>query len=328
MAASVAKKFVLAKDFEGAVTEDNFRMEEIQLPALQDGEVQLEALFLSVDPYMRVWGIKEGELMVGEQIAKVVKSKDPNVPEGSIVQAQTGWTSGSVAKGKDVTIVAEYPDASWPKSLALGTLGMPGKTAYLAFLDICKPKEGETVVVSGAAGAVGAVVGQIAKIKGCTVIGFAGSEEKLKYLKDLGYDIALNYKTIKDLDKAIKEAAPNGVDCYFDNVGGEFSSTVIYNMNVRGRVCVCGSISAYNSAEPPKAKSLQLAINKSRLTITGFLIFDHFKRYDEALQALIEWVKEGKIKYKEHVTKGFENMPKAFMGLFTGGNFGKAIVEV
>ncbi|XP_072171789.1 prostaglandin reductase 1-like [Diadema setosum] len=323
-----ARRIVLAKAFEGNVTGSNFRLESYHLPALKDGEVQLEALYLSVDPYMRVWPIKVDDVMVGEQVAKVVKSKDPKVPEGSIVQAQTGWTSGSIAKGNDVTIVADYPDPDWPKSLALGTLGMPGKTAYLAFLDICKPQPGETVVVSGAAGAVGAVVGQIAKIKGCKVIGFAGSEAKLKYLKDLGYDIALNYKTIKDLDKAIKEAAPNGVDCYYDNVGGEFSSTVIYNMNVRGRVCVCGSISAYNSAAPPKATSLQLAINKSRLTITGFLIFDHYDRYDEALQALIEWVKEGKIKYKEHVTQGFENMPKAFMELFSGSNFGKAVVKV
>ncbi|XP_071487606.1 prostaglandin reductase 1-like [Diadema antillarum] len=330
MAPASAKKFVLAKEFAGQVTESNFKLVTYNLPALQDGEVELQALYLTVDPYMRILPIKVGDLMIGEQVAKVVKSKDPKVPIGSIVQADAGWTSGSVVKGSDVTIVADYPDPKWPKSLALGTLGMPGKTAYLAFLGICKPKpgKGETVVVSGAAGAVGAVVGQIAKIMGCKVIGFAGSQEKLNYLKDLGYDITLNYKTIKDLDKAIKEAAPNGVDCYFDNVGGELSSVVMNNMNVKGRICVCGSISSYNLADQPKVPSFQLIAVLKQLTIQGFFIYDHKDEYQDALGALINWLNEGKIKYREHVTQGFENTPKAFMGLFKGSNLGKAIIKV
>ncbi|XP_072171720.1 prostaglandin reductase 1-like [Diadema setosum] len=324
----VARRIVLAKDFHGEVTASNFRVEEVQIPALNEGEVQLEALFLSVDPYMRVWGIKEGELMVGEQVARVVESRDPKVPVDSIVQAQAGWTTGSVVNGSDVIIVADYPSPDWPKSLAIGALGMPGKTAYFGFLDICKPKAGETVVVSGAAGAVGAVVGQIAKIKGCRVIGFAGSEAKVQYLKELGFDVALNYKTITDLDKTLKEVAPKGIDCYFDNVGGEFSSTVLYNMNPFGRVSVCGSITGYNAVDPPKARMLQPAINRKCLTVTGFMVYNFSDRFDECLKELIQWLQEGKLKYKEHVTEGFDNMPKAFMELFSGTNFGKAIVKI
>ncbi|XP_071478795.1 prostaglandin reductase 1-like [Diadema antillarum] len=325
---ATAKRIVLAKKFEGAPNDSNFRLETYTLPALKDGEVQLEAMFLTVDPYMRVFPIEVGNPMIGEQVAKVVKSKDPKVPVGSIVQANAGWTSGSVVKGSDVTIVADYPDPKWPKSLALGTLGMPGKTAYLAFLDICKPKEGETVVVSGAAGAVGAVVGQIAKIKGCKTIGFAGSEQKLKYLKDLGYDVVLNYKNVTDWDKALKEAAPKGIDCYFDNVGGIISSKVMDNMNEKGRICCCGSISGYNATDALLVPPVQMNVILKRLTIVGFVIFDHMQRSDEALKALIPWIQQGKIKYKEHVIEGFENTPKAFMGLFTGSNFGKAIVKV
>eukprot|EP00057_Strongylocentrotus_purpuratus_P020622 XP_011675096.1 PREDICTED: prostaglandin reductase 1-like [Strongylocentrotus purpuratus] len=168
----------------------------------------------------------------------------------------------------------------------------------------------------------------LASWEGCRVIGFAGSDKKVQYLKDIGYDVAVNYKTMGDLDKRLKEVAPKGVDCYFDLIGGEFSSTVIYNMNAHGRICVCGSISAYNAKEPPKARILQPAINGQRLSIQGFLVFDHKDKYMVAVKQLMIWLQEGKLKYQEHVTKGFENTPKAFKGLFTGANFGKAIVQI
>nr|XP_054761167.1 prostaglandin reductase 1-like [Lytechinus pictus] len=164
--------------------------------------------------------------------------------------------------------------------------------------------------------------------KGCKVIGFAGSDKKVQYLKEIGYDVAINYKTMGDLDKTLKEAAPNGIDCYFDNIGGEFSSTVIYNMNAKGRVCVCGSISAYNAKESPKARILQPAIIFQRLSIEGFLVFDHKDKYMVAVKQLMAWLNEKKLIYKEHVTNGFENTPKAFQQLFTGENFGKAIVKI
>ncbi|XP_041472056.1 prostaglandin reductase 1-like [Lytechinus variegatus] len=328
MAATTGKRIVLAKAFDGDVTERNFRIESIQVDAPQDGEVLLEAVYLTVDPYMRVWGIQEGELMVGEQVAKVLASRDKNIAVGSLVQAQSGWTTHSVAKGSDVTPIPSFTSPDWPKSLALGVLGMPGKTAYFGFLDSCRPKSGETVVVSGAAGAVGAVVGQIAKIKGCKVIGFAGSDKKVQYLKEIGYDVAINYKTMGDLDKTLKEAAPKGIDCYFDNVGGEFSSTVLYNMNVKGRVCVCGSISAYNAKVRPKASIVQPAINRQRLSVQGMMVYDYKERFPEALKDMMEWIQQGKLKYQEHVTNGFQNTPKAFMQLFTGENFGKAIIKI
>eukprot|EP00057_Strongylocentrotus_purpuratus_P020606 XP_011675080.1 PREDICTED: prostaglandin reductase 1 isoform X3 [Strongylocentrotus purpuratus] len=328
MAATTGKRFVLAEAFDGDVKETNFRLEATLIPAPNEGEVLLEALYLTVDPYMRVWGVQEGEPMVGEQVAKVIASRDNNIAVGSLVQAQSGWTTHSVAKGSDVTPVPTFSSPDWPKSLALGVLGMPGKTAYFGLLDSCRPKAGETVVVSGAAGAVGGVVGQIAKIKGCRVIGFAGSDKKVQYLKDLGYDVAINYKTMGDLDMTLKKAVPEGIDCYYDNVGGEFSSTVLYNMNVRGRVCVCGSISAYNEKERPKASIVQPAINRQRLTMQGMMVYDYTDRFPEALKDMMQWIQEGKLKYREHVTNGFENTPKAFMELFSGDNFGKAIIKI
>lgn len=207
---------------------------------------------------------------------------------------------------------------------------MPGATAYFGFLEICKPKAGETVVVTGAAGAVGSLVGQIAKIKGCTVIGFAGSDDKVQWLeKELGFNKALNYKTV-DVAKALKEAAPKGVDCYFDNVGGEISSIIISQMNEFGRVSVCGSISAYNEdpTKMPKATILQPSLVFKQLKIEGFIVWRWHDRWFEALSQLTEWIKDGKIIAKEHVTEGFDKVYDAFVGMLAGENHGKAVVKV
>ncbi|CAH2037152.1 unnamed protein product, partial [Iphiclides podalirius] len=215
-------------------------------------------------------------------------------------------------------------------SLGVGAVGMPGATAYFGFLEICKPERGETVVVTGAAGAVGSIVGQIARIKGCKVIGFAGSDYKVQWLeKELGFDKAFNYKTV-NVTIALKEAAPNGVDCYFDNVGGEISSIIINQMNKFGRVAVCGSTSSLNedAARLPKATILQPSMVSNQLKIQGFLIWEWFSRWPEAFSQLIQWIKSGELKAREHVTDGFDNIFDAFNGMLAGENTGKAIVKV
>ncbi|XP_038047423.1 prostaglandin reductase 1-like isoform X2 [Patiria miniata] len=269
----------------------------------------------------------EGITMIGEQIARVIESKNTEFPLGTNVLTHAGWVSHSVSDGKNLTKIPPYPKGV-PLSLALGTLGMPGMTANYGLVDICAPKVGEVVVVSGAAGAVGNAVGQIAKFKGCKVIGFAGSEEKVTWLKELGFDEAFNYKTIKDLDATLKSVAPNGIDCYFDNVGGEFSNTVLNNMARLGRVACCGAISVYNDTKPLMLPAIHGTLISKEITMTGFRVVSYRDRYPEWIQRNIQWINEGKLKYKEHVTKGFDNMFDAFMGLFSGANTGKAVVEV
>lgn len=214
-----------------------------------------------------------------------------------------------------------------PSSLGVGILGMPGNTAYFGFLEICQPKAGETVVVTGAAGAVGSIVGQIAKLKGCTVIGFAGSDDKCKWLEDeLGFDKAINYKN-GDMAKALKEAAPKGVDCYFDNVGGELSFTIISQMNLFGRISVCGAISGYNDQQV-QVPALQKFFVFNQLKMEGFLVTRWADRWFEGLTEMAKWIQEGKIKYHETITLGFENTPKAFLEMLRGKNSGKAVIKV
>ncbi|XP_075865041.1 prostaglandin reductase 1 isoform X3 [Microcebus murinus] len=245
----LAKRWTLKKHFSGNPTKSDFELKTAELPPLKDGEVLLEALFLTVDPYMRIASkrLNEGDTMMGQQVARVVESKNSAFPKGTIVAAFLGWTSHSISDGKDLEkLPKEWPD-SIPLSLALGTVGMTGITAYFGLLEICGVKGGETVMVNAAAGAVGSVVGQIAKLKGCKVVGAAGSDDKVAYLKKLGFDVAFNYKTIESLKETLKKASPDGYDCYFDNVGGEFSNTVIPQMKTFGRIAICGAISTYNS---------------------------------------------------------------------------------
>lgn len=213
-------------------------------------------------------------------------------------------------------------------SLGIGCLGMPGNTAYFGCLEICKPKAGETFVVTAAAGSVGSLVGQIAKLKGCCVVGFAGSDEKCQWLEnELGFDKAINYKK-GDMTKALKEAAPNGVDCYFDNVGGELSAIIINQMNLRGRVAACGAVSEYNSENEVKVNSIQKTLILKQLKIEGFVVYRWADRWMEGIEQILLWIKEGKVKYQETVTEGFENLPKAFIEVLQGRNTGKAVVKV
>ncbi|XP_049804088.1 prostaglandin reductase 1-like [Schistocerca nitens] len=332
---SKARKFVIASLFNGEPKVDDFSIEKEELPSLKNGQILCEAEYISVDPYQRAYTHmhKVGSTMIGSQVARIVESRSPEYPVGRHVVASLGWRDKTVMTmaptDDDIlppVLVPDYGDL--PLSLALGVLGMPGATAYFGLLDICHPKPGEVVVVSGAAGAVGSIVGQIARIKGCKVIGIAGSDLKVKWLKEeLGFDHAFNYKTV-NVEKALKEAAPDGVDVYFDNVGGVQSRAVIANMRQRGRISVCGCISTYNSTKVAMVPDVQIHVLGKELKMEGFIVTRWLGQWDKAFKEMAQWIKEGKLKYRETVTEGFENMPDAFIGMLRGENLGKAVVKV
>eukprot|EP00057_Strongylocentrotus_purpuratus_P017258 XP_011671732.1 PREDICTED: prostaglandin reductase 1-like [Strongylocentrotus purpuratus] len=323
------KRWMLAKHFDGFPKESDMRLEENDIPELKEGEILMEAEYISVDPYMRPYSATAplDTVMIGQQVAKVIESRNADFPVGTWALPLTGWTTHSVSDGKNLMKAPPLPEEI-PRSYTIGSLGMTGVTAYFGLLDVSDPKPGETVLVSGAAGAVGNVVGQIAKIKGCRVIGSAGSEEKCEYLKELGFDEVFNYKTTPNLDAKLKELAPDGIDVYFDNVGGEFAATAILNMKIGGRISCCGSISGYNLKEKQLLPSLFGVMVTNHLKMQGFNVMQYMTRWAEAVTQLSQWINEGKLKVREHRTDGFENMFKAFTDLFTGANTGKAIVKV
>lgn len=327
----VAKSWTMVKHFEGPPKPEDFKLIEKELPPLQDGEILLESVFLSVDPYMRPYSsrmMKEGDVMIGSQVAKIIESKNSAFPVGGYYVANSGWRTHFISNGKELRpLPAEWPE-SLPRSLALGAVGMPGLTAYFGLLEICNPKEGEVVLVNCAAGAVGTIVGQIAKIKGCKVVGSAGSDDKIQYLKEIGFDEAFNYKTVSSLDEALTKASPEGYDCYFENVGGKFSDAAMKQMKDFGRISVCGVISMYNDAVPPSGPYIQPLILFKQLRMEGFIVTRWQDRFMEGQKQLLQWVLEGKVKYHEHITKGFENMPAGFIGMLNGENTGKAIIQV
>ncbi|XP_078532700.1 prostaglandin reductase 1-like isoform X3 [Lissotriton helveticus] len=326
-----SRSWLLIKHFEGFPKQSDFKLVERQLPDIKNGEVLLEALCFSVDPYMRPYSrraLKEGDIMMGTQVARIAESKNPTFPVGGYVVSNAGWTTHSISNGTGLTpLLPEWPEKI-PKSLALGMLGMPGLTAYFGLLDVCSMKNGETLLVNAAAGAVGSVVGQIAKIKGGKVVGCAGADDKVAYLKEIGFDEVFNYKTVPSLEEALKKASPDGYDCYFDNVGGEFTSIALLQMKRFGRIAVCGAISEYNEQETAKGPYVQVPLVMNELRMEGFLVNRWIKRFDEGLRQLLAWILEGKLKYREHITKGFDNMPAAFMGMLRGENTGKAIITV
>lgn len=332
----VARKYLLVRKSEGLPKPSDFKLVEEELPPLKENEYLVEAVFLSVDPYMRAYmpRLPLNSTMIGGQVAKIVESRNPKFPVGKYVVGNFGWRTHTIIIGDNDqknpsshTII--LPDlGNLSPSLGVGVLGMPGNTAYFGFLEICKPKADETVVVSGAAGAVGSHVGQIAKIKGCKVIGIAGSDSKGKWLtEELGFDYFINYKT-QNVEEELKKLAPGGVDCYFDNVGGELSTTVLNQMNVRGRASICGCISSYNDITPPKVTSPQYAIVAKQLMLEGFIVYRWIDRWMEGILQNLEWIKQGNLKYKETVTEGFDNMFNAFVDMLQGGNVGKAVVKV
>ncbi|XP_061525638.1 prostaglandin reductase 1-like isoform X1 [Phycodurus eques] len=327
-----AQMWILTKYFDGFPKESDFQLQVEELPEPEDGQVLLETLFLSVDPYMRPFShfrMKEGDVMIGTQVAKVIQSKNAMFPVGDHVVGRGGWRTHTVSDGSDLLPV--MPD--WPQdislSLALGTVGMPGLTALYGIEEVLGLKSGETLLVNAAAGAVGSAVGQIAKMKGCRVVGSAGSDAKVAFLKELGFDEAFNYKTVASLEEALKKAAPDGYDCFFENVGGPFSSFALSQMKDFGRIAVCGSISTYNDTESQTAGPYpQMTIIVKQLKMEGFMQSRWERKHPESLRRLMGWLKEGKLQCREHVTKGFENMPAAFMGMLRGENTGKAIVAV
>eukprot|EP00794_Sanderia_malayensis_P006989 gene6989-7774_t len=324
------KRFILAKHFRGKPKEDDLKLIEESLPvALADGEFLVEMVCMSVDPYMRPYSkrMKEGDTMIGTGVGKVTSSMNSSYPEGTLVAGPFGWQSCVVSKGHGVEILGDLE--GFPPSYGIGALGMPGMTAYFGLLELCEPRPNETVVVNAAAGAVGSLVGQIAKVKGCRVIGFAGTDKKVEFLKSVGFDEAFNYKTITSLDETLKEACPKGVDCFFDNVGGTFFDAVMEHMNHRGRISICGAISMYNfEGEPPKGPYVHMHAIYKELKIEGFIVSRFKSKFPTAVKDMKEWINEGKLKVAEHVTNGFENLPKAFIGLFEGENLGKAVVNI
>ncbi|XP_072543615.1 prostaglandin reductase 1-like isoform X2 [Salminus brasiliensis] len=331
-----AKVWILRKHFNGFPKESDFEMKEETLPEVKDGEVMLEAIFLSLDPYMRAVSkalMKEGDVQLGAQVAKVIQSRNPAYPVGCYVVAPCGWRTYTVTNGKAIfgqDMARILPD--WPKdiplSLAVGALGMPGLTALYGLEEVLQAKPGEIVLVSAAAGAVGTMVGQICKIKGCKVVGSAGSEDKVAYLKELGFDHVFNYKTEPSLDEALKKASPEGYDCYFENVGGPYFTAALNQMRLGGRIAVCGAISLYNATTPQMCPYPHMTLLSRKLRIEGFQVNQWPDKDEASTRRLTTWMKEGKLKAKEKITVGFENMPAAFIRMLKGTDLGKAVVKV
>lgn len=330
------RQILLAARPVGFPKDSDFKLVENPLPTPGDGQILVRSIYLSVDPYMRgrmndvksyAPPVQIGEVMGGGVVAKVVASNNPGFKEGDIVEGMFGWQDYAVSPGQGVR---KIDPSLAPISTALGVLGMPGLTAYFGLLEIGKPKTGETVVVSGAAGAVGSIVGQIAKIKGCRVVGIAGGDDKIAYLTgELGFDGAFNYKTTSDYYEKLKELCPGGVDVYFDNVGGEITDAVFRLINPKARISICGQISQYNLEKPemgPRLILTSLLVRQARAE--GFLVFQFLERYQEGLSQMAQWVKEGKLKYKEDIEEGIENTPRAFMAMLKGRNIGKQLVKV
>ncbi|MCM3905000.1 MAG: NADP-dependent oxidoreductase [Pyrinomonadaceae bacterium] len=316
-------------------TKDNFATVDAEVPQPKDGEVLVRTRYLSVDPYMRgrmsdrksyVPPFAVNEVMNGGVVGEVIESRSPAFKPADIVTGQLGWQLYSVAGAGELRKVD--PSIA-PVTTALGVLGMPGLTAYFGLMDIGKPREGETVVVSGAAGAVGMTVCQIAKITGCRVVGIAGSDQKNEYLEhELWVDRTINYKTAVDMKQALKDACPNGVDIYFDNVGGSVSDAVLPLINKAARIIICGQISLYNLEQPDVGPRPQPFLLVKRALMQGFIITDFAPRFAAGVTQLGQWLREGKMKYAENIVDGFENTPQAFLGLFSGENLGKQLVRV
>ncbi|MFN7924950.1 MAG: NADP-dependent oxidoreductase [Bryobacteraceae bacterium] len=329
------KRIVLASRPVGAPKDSDFRFEEVAVPEPTEGEVLAKVLYLSVDPYMRgrmrdrasySQPFALNEPLYGGGVSRVVASKSPRFALGDYIEGMTPWQPWITTTGKGFR---KLDPAVAPVSTALGVLGMPGLTAYFGLLTVGAAKAGETVVVSGAAGAVGSIAGQIAKIQGCRVVGIAGSDDKVAWLtEELGFDAAFNYKTTGDYRKTLAEFCPSGVDVYFDNVGGPISDAVMPLLNVKARIPICGQISQYNDESAPLGPRSDFYLIIKRARKEGFLVIDFAERYGEGLSALTGWVREGKLRYREQFELGLENMVRAFTGMMEGSNTGKMLVKI
>ena len=330
------KTILLNNRPEGKPIVSNFEFinEEKQL-SINTGEILLEATYVSVDPYLRgrmsdaksyIPSFELNKPVQSGVIAKVIASKNENFKVNDFVSGMLNWQTQQVSTGEGLLKV---DGNKAPLSTYLGVLGMTGLTAYLGLMQIGKPVAGETIVVSGAAGAVGSVVGQIGKILGLHVIGITGTDEKIDMLKNkFSFDAGINYNTSKDINADLKRLAPNGVDLYFDNVGGPISDAVLFNINRFARMIICGAISVYNNTELPQSLSVQPFLVKNSALMQGFIVSNYADKFPEAMQHLSSWLAEGKLKYTETVVEGFDNIPNAFIDLFEGKNKGKMIVKI
>jgi NADPH-dependent curcumin reductase CurA len=326
-------RFTLAARPVGLPRSTDFAFEAQELREPAEGELVVRVKYISLDPAMRGWmnegksyvpPVKIGELMRAIAIGQVVESKHPRFAAGGYVQGMFGLQEYVVSNGEGLTPVD--PKLA-PLPVMLGTLGMPGLTAYFGLLDIGKPVAGNTVVVSGAAGAVGSVVGQIAKIHGCRAVGIAGGADKCRYLTELGFDAAIDYKA-GDLKAALRAACPQGIDVFFDNVGGDILDTALTQLAPRARIIICGAISQYNNTTPVKGPSNYLSLLVNRASMTGMVVMDYTPRFGAAIGEMAQWMAAGKLASREDIVLGLEKFPEALLKLFSGENHGKLVLEV
>ena len=337
--ANLNKQWLLASRPKGEATVDNFRLVETPVPALADGQVLVRHHYLSLDPYMRMrmndaksYAAPQAldAVMIGGTVGEVAESRHPKFAAGDKVVGMGGWQQYAVVDGNALGALRRVDTTHVPLPAYLGAVGMPGVTAWYGLVKLCQPKAGETVVVSAASGAVGGAVGQLAKVRGCRVVGIAGGAEKCRYVVDeLGFDACIDYKQHPDatsLDAALAEAAPNGIDCNFENVGGEILNAVLRRMNAFGRMALCGMISGYEGQPIPLANPA--LILTQRLRLEGFIVSEHMEVWPEALKELGTLVATGKLKYRETIAPKIEDAPQAFLGLLKGKNFGKQLVKL
>lgn len=333
------QRIVMASRPVGAPTQENFRLESTPVRAIQDGEVLLRTIYLSLDPYMRgrmsdadsyAEGVALNDTMVGGTVCQVEQSKNADFVVGEWVLSYSGWQGYSISDGEGLLKLGKNPE--FP-SYALGILGMPGFTAYMGLLDIGAPKEGETIVVAAATGPVGATVGQIGKLQGCRVVGIAGGEEKCRYAKEvLGFDECIDHKS-PTFAQDLAAACHQGIDVYFENVGGKVFDAVMPLLNTHARIPLCGLVSQYNATSlpegPDRLSQLMVLLLIKRVKVQGFIIFDDYgHRYPEFAEQMGQWLTDGKIQYKEQLVVGLESAPDAFIGLLEGKNFGKVVVKI
>jgi len=335
MTVKISREIRLKNRPAGLPSESDFELAEATLPQIGEKQVLVQNIYMSVDPYMRgrmvdrksyVPPFQIGQPLDGGCVGRVAESKNEQFQDGDFVLSQMGWREYFVSDGKGLIKV---DPALAPVQACLGTLGMPGLTAYVGLLDIGQPKAGETVFVSAASGAVGSIVCQIAKLKGCYTVGSAGSDEKIAWLlEEAGVDAAFNYKKTENIITEVGNKCPKGIDIYFENVGGVHLQAALEHMNTFGRIVMCGSISGYNATKPIPGPPNLFYVTSKQLTLQGFIVREHLAKFTQFYADMAKWIAEGKIKWKETMVEGLENAPRAFIGLFKGENFGKMIVKV
>jgi NADPH:quinone reductase len=332
---SINHQITLAVPPVGIPKESDFQMVEGPIPRPGAGEALIRALYLSVDPYMRprlagkapyAKAVQPGEVIIGGVVGQVVESNDPRIAAGDIVEGMLGWQEYAVASAKSLR---KLDPSVAPITTALYILGVPGLTAYFGLLDVCKPQPGETVVVSGAAGAVGSIVGQIAKIKRCRAVGIVGSNDKVRFLtRDLGFDGAFNANETEDIGERLKELCPNGIDVYFDNIGGRVTDEVMRLIDTRARIAICDQMAQYNSEEPEMGPRWLAQLVAKQAKIEGFQVQQFSERFEEGLRQLATWLREKKLKHHEEIVEGLENAPRTLISMFETQNVGKQLVKV